>query len=102
MIKLPSERLVKDQYLIGVDMLTNSGFVQYEISNFAKPGYQARHNSTYWSGKPYLGIGPSAHSFDGIKTRSWNIDSNPKYINSINKGQLSITKEILNDSDLFN
>lgn len=101
-VKLPSERLVKDQYLIGVDMLTNSGFVQYEISNFAKPGYQSRHNSTYWSGKPYLGIGPSAHSFDGIKTRSWNIDSNPKYINSINKGQLSITKEILNDSELFN
>ena len=101
-VKLPSDRLVKYQYLMGVDMLTNSGFVQYEISNFAKPEYQARHNSTYWSGKPYLGIGPSAHSFDGIKTRSWNIDSNPKYINSINKGQLSITKEILNDSDLFN
>lgn len=101
-VELPPERLVEDQYLMGVDRLTNSGFIQYEISNFAKNGYQARHNSNYWNGKAYLGIGPSAHSFDGNKTRSWNVNSNPKYIDSISRGQLPMTKEILNDSDLFN
>lgn len=59
------------------------GFEHYEISNFARPGWRARHNSSYWRGKPYLGIGPAAHSFDGDRTRSWNVPNNARYMSGI-------------------
>ena len=60
------------------------GFEHYEISNFAQPGWYARHNSSYWQGEPYLGIGPSAHSFDG-STRQWNVANNAKYLKILNE-----------------
>lgn len=63
-----------------IQMLRANGYEHYEISNFAKPGWYARHNSSYWSGEPYLGIGPSAHSFDGKETRRWNVANNAKYM----------------------
>ena len=63
-------------------MLALAGLEQYEISNFSKIGLHAVHNSNYWKGKHYLGIGPSAHSFDG-KSRSWNIANNQQYIKKI-------------------
>ncbi len=78
-----------------------AGFQHYEISNFAKIGFEARHNSAYWSGAPYLGLGPSAHSFDG-KKRSWNINRISEYLQGINKGKLAQNKEILNPTDRFN
>jgi len=77
------------------------GFVHYEISNFGKPNYFSKHNTSYWKGKLYLGIGPSAHSFDGLK-RSWNIANNSKYINSIQEGELPCEVEILSKNDQFN
>lgn len=77
------------------------GFIQYEISNFGKPNYFSKHNTSYWQGKPYLGIGPSAHSFNG-KERSWNISNNTKYIKSIQDSKLPIEVETLSKKDQFN
>lgn len=78
-----------------------AGFVHYEISNFGKPEYFSKHNTSYWQGKPYLGIGPSAHSFQGNE-RSWNVANNNKYIQSIAKGVLPKTAETLSQTDQFN
>ncbi len=76
-----------DQFLHMVDFLVASGYQHYEISNFSKPGKRSLHNSSYWQGQPYLGLGPSAHSYNG-KQRSWNIASNSLYIDSIQSGEL--------------
>ena len=81
--------------------LKDAGFIQYEISNFGLPGFFSRHNSSYWKGEHYLGIGPSAHSFDG-KSRSWNIASNPVYMESVAAGQLPLQSETLSPKDRFN
>jgi oxygen-independent coproporphyrinogen-3 oxidase len=67
-----------------LDAMQTNGFEQYEISNFCKPGHYSRHNSNYWKGVKYLGIGPSAHSFNG-DTRQWNIANNAKYIQKLNR-----------------
>ena len=77
------------------------GFVHYEISNFGKPNYFSRHNSSYWQGKSYLGIGPSAHSFKGNE-RSWNIANNIKYIEGLANNKLPNEVEILTAKDQFN
>ena len=77
------------------------GFVHYEISNFGKPTYFSKHNTSYWQGKPYLGIGPSAHSFNG-KQRSWNVANNTKFIQSIQQNALPSTVETLSKKDRFN
>ena len=69
-----------------IDTLTQAGYQHYEISNFCLPGLHSRHNSSYWTGKKYLGCGPSAHSFDGL-SRQWNIASLDKYLNSITSGK---------------
>jgi oxygen-independent coproporphyrinogen-3 oxidase len=74
--------------------LENAGYEHYEISNFAKPGFHSRHNSSYWQGKKYLGLGPSAHSFDG-DSRQWNISNNTIYIESLSKNEVPFEKEIL-------
>ena len=90
-----------DQFQILVDTLTTNDFIQYEISNFGKENYFSHHNSNYWKGVPYIGIGPSAHSYNG-KQRAWNIANNAKYIQSINQNILPDEIEILNESDQFN
>lgn len=77
------------------------GYEQYEISNFAKPGCHARHNSSYWLGEKYLGLGPSAHSFNGT-SRQWNVAHNIKYLKSLKKGVLPFEKEILTRSQQYN
>jgi oxygen-independent coproporphyrinogen-3 oxidase len=82
------------QFLLLMDILGREGYEHYEISNFALPGMRSRHNSSYWSGTSYLGIGPSAHSFDG-RTRSWNIAQNAGYIRSLAQGQLPYEAELL-------
>jgi oxygen-independent coproporphyrinogen-3 oxidase len=75
------------QFLILMERLKEAGFDHYEISNFAKPGSYSKHNSNYWEGISYLGIGPSAHSFNG-ESRQWNISNNAKYIDQIEKGKI--------------
>jgi len=77
------------------------GYDHYEISNFARPGHYARHNGNYWRGEHYLGIGPSAHSFDGV-SRQWNISNNALYIKALNGGDLSFEREILTSEQQFN
>lgn len=81
--------------------LSDAGFEQYEISNFAKPGFRSRHNSSYWQGTPYLGLGPSAHSFNG-SSRQWNIANNALYLKNMASGILSFEKEILSETQLLN
>jgi oxygen-independent coproporphyrinogen III oxidase len=90
-----------NQFLILIDKLEEAGYEHYEISNFAKPGFRSRHNSSYWQGKPYFGIGPSAHSYDGQKRR-WNISNNVLYIQAIEKGEVSFEEEILTDAQKQN
>ena len=77
------------------------GFVHYEISNFGKPNYFSKHNTSYWQGKTYLGIGPSAHSFNKTQ-RSWNVANNAKYISSIQKNSVPNTVENLSVNDQYN
>ncbi|WP_067037533.1 radical SAM family heme chaperone HemW [Allomuricauda sp. CP2A] len=91
----------QEQFHILVDMLEAQGFVNYEISNFGKPGFFSKNNTAYWLGKKYLGVGPSAHSFDG-KHRSWNIRNNPTYIKKINEGELPSEIETLSKTDRYN
>jgi len=89
------------QFLLLMDWLTTAGYEQYEISNFAKPGYRSMHNSSYWQGKSYLGIGPSAHSFDG-SSRRWNISNNALYIQSLLKNSIPYEEEKLSDVQKLN
>ncbi|MBD1259674.1 radical SAM family heme chaperone HemW [Maribacter polysiphoniae] len=83
------------------DVLTKAGFDCYEVSNFGKPGYYSKNNTAYWLGEKYMGIGPSAHSYDG-EHRSWNIANNPKYIKAIGQGKLPSTSELLSQTDKYN
>ena len=82
---LPDDEQANRQYAILQEQLAENGFLQYEVSNFAKPGFESRHNRSYWSGAHYLGIGPSAHSFNGV-SRQWNVSNNVKYIQALNEG----------------
>lgn len=84
-----------------VKTLTNNDFIHYEISNFGKEGYLSRHNSNYWKGVPYLGIGPAAHSYDGFN-RSWNIANNSIYIKKLKQNELACEIEKLSLEDRFN
>src|SRR5690606_9858179 len=95
------EEVAREHYELMVAKLEQEGFENYEFSNFGKPGYFSRNNTAYWFGKPYLGIGPSAHSFDG-SSRTWNVRNNSLYINAIDKGELPSEREILSMSDKYN
>jgi oxygen-independent coproporphyrinogen III oxidase len=95
------EEIASQHFLTLIDTLQANGFIQYEISNFGKPGFFAIHNSSYWLGDKYLGIGPSAHSFDGT-SRQWNIANNTRYTECISKEEPLIEKEILTPSQRFN
>ncbi|MFV9549909.1 radical SAM family heme chaperone HemW [Algibacter sp. PT7-4] len=93
--------LAQQQFHILAQKLDASGFVNYELSNFGKPNYFSKNNSAYWLGKPYIGIGPSAHSFNGNQ-RSWNVSNNTKYIKCIEKNELPSETETLSIVDKFN
>ncbi|NER18148.1 radical SAM family heme chaperone HemW [Spongiivirga citrea] len=84
-----------------IDTMEEKGYEHYETSNFAKPGYFSKNNSAYWQNKPYLGVGPSAHSFDR-EQRSWNINNNAKYIKALAKDELPIERERLSAIDRYN
>ena len=96
-----NEDLALEHFENLIDETKKQGFVQYEISNFGKPGFFSKHNMSYWQGKPYLGIGPSAHSFN-LNERSWNVANNSKYIQSIQVGKLPATVEKLTTNDHYN
>jgi putative oxygen-independent coproporphyrinogen III oxidase len=89
------------QFLLLMDWMQASGYQHYEISNFAKPGMHSRHNSAYWSGAQYLGLGPSAHSYNG-STRQWNVANNYKYIQALQEGKLPFESEVLSVNDRHN
>lgn len=93
--------LAHEHFLTLVEMLENAGFVHYELSNFGKTEYFSKNNSAYWLGKKYVGIGPSAHSFDG-KNRSWNIANNSIYIQKIQANELPNEVETLSIQDRYN
>lgn len=84
-----------------MELTSMSGYHHYEISNFALPGFESKHNSAYWEGSAYIGLGPSAHSYDGEK-RKWNIANNIKYIESISKHILPLEEETLSHNDKLN
>lgn len=90
-----------DQFKLLVSVLEENGFDQYEISNFSKPGFESKHNSNYWKGEWYLGVGPSAHSFNGV-SRAWNVANNRKYLAAIGKGENHLETEILSPENQFN
>ncbi len=105
--KTPLDKMIRTQQTVDVDAEQQSrqfiqlinkmeqvGFEHYEISNFAKPGQRSKHNSSYWHGAHYLGLGPSAHSFNGT-SRQWNVANNMQYIQSLNKGIVPFEKEEL-------
>ncbi|PCE66762.1 radical SAM family heme chaperone HemW [Sediminicola luteus] len=96
-----NEAAAEKHYRILRKVLLQAGFENYEFSNFGKPGYHSKANTGYWTGKPYLGIGPSAHSYNG-KHRSWNVAHNIKYCQAIEQGQLPSETEILTPIDRFN
>lgn len=83
-----------------IDKLEAAGYEHYEISNFAKPGFRSQHNSSYWHGVPYLGLGASAHSFNG-STRQWNIGDVRKYIDSISCGNIPAEIEVLTKDNSY-
>ncbi len=96
-----SEEQAARQYGIMVKHLKDAGYVHYEISNFCKPGYESKHNSAYWRGVPYLGAGPSAHSFNGV-SRKWNVSNISEYVNMINKGMFEYGVEMLTPVQRYN
>lgn len=96
-----SDRQSAAQFELLMNAMQNKGFEHYEISNFSKPGQYSRHNTNYWRGVKYLGIGPSAHSFDG-GARQWNIASNAKYLAGISTNSIPAETEILTEENRLN
>ncbi|MBT6252623.1 MAG: radical SAM family heme chaperone HemW [Flavobacteriaceae bacterium] len=101
LVSLLDENVVEAQFHHLVDTLTQAGYDHYELSSFGKPGYHSQNNTGYWQGKTYLGIGPSAHGFDGNQ-RYWNVSNNASYMQQITKGELPQTIEKLSVVDIFN
>ena len=101
-IDLLDEDDVKHQYDILVKTLEGKGYINYEFSNFGKQNYFSINNQNYWKGKSYLGLGPSAHSYDGKSMRSWNISNNHNYAKSVSSGVLDRKTEKLSTKDLYN
>jgi len=88
----PDEEMCRDMYFAADEILAESGYLHYEVSNYAKGKDNiSRHNSAYWNRTPYIGLGPSAHSFDGKNTRSWNAGSINEYLRKMNNGEFTVT-----------
>ena len=95
------EEAALEQFEILVEKLAEAGFEQYEVSNFAREGYYSKHNTAYWQGVPYLGLGPSAHSY-APGFREWNVANNMRYIRDIAEGNLPLTREELSTENRIN
>ena len=100
-IEAPKDEVAQEHFTFLMEKLKDQGFIHYEISNFGKEGYFSQNNSSYWLGKKYIGIGPSAHSYDG-KSRSWNIPNNVKYIKGVTSNERDFEQEILSNQDRYN
>ena len=100
-IKPLDEDLIFEQYRFMCERMSNNQYVNYELSSFAKKGYFSKNNTAYWLRKKYIGIGPSAHSFNGV-SRSWNVSNNSLYIKAIESGQMFLEKENLSEIDQYN
>lgn len=97
----PNDEVASAHFMILVETLESNGFIHYELSNFGKENYFSKNNSAYWLGKKYIGVGPSAHSYDGV-SRSWNISNNSLYLKSIQDNKLPNEVEVLSVSDRYN
>ena len=95
------DEVSSEEFLMAHEFLTGNGFEHYEISNYGLRNFHSRHNSSYWDNEPYLGIGPSAHSYNGI-SRQWNVANNIQYLNSMKEGKLLFEKEELSIEQQFN
>ena len=95
------EELERRMYELLIERLETAGYEHYEISNFARPGYRSRHNSSYWNGTPYIGLGAAAHSYDG-HTRSWNISDIHQYIDGMERGERIFDSETLEGNTRYN
>jgi oxygen-independent coproporphyrinogen-3 oxidase len=100
-IDKPKDEVAEEHFQILVETLEANGFIHYELSNFGKENYFSKNNSAYWLGKKYIGIGPSAHSYDGI-SRSWNVSNNTIYLKSLAENKLPNEIEILSKTDRYN
>lgn len=100
-IAKPNDDLAQEHFSILVETLEANDFIHYELSNFGKENYFSKNNSAYWLGKKYIGIGPSAHSYDGV-LRSWNVSNNSVYLKSLNENKLPNEAEILSKTDRYN
>ncbi len=100
-LKEIEEEESENQFNILTRICTKNGFIQYEISNFCKDGYYSVHNTNYWKQQPYLGLGPSAHSYRG-ETRQWNVSDLSEYLKSLDKNEIPFTREMLTARDLYN
>jgi oxygen-independent coproporphyrinogen-3 oxidase len=89
------------QFLLLMQWMKAAGYEHYEISNFSQPGFRSRHNSAYWQGIKYIGIGPSAHSFNGT-SRRWNVANNAMYLQSITNNVIPFEEEKLSPAELLN
>jgi len=98
----PTDERMESQFNILQAYISKNGWEAYEISNYCKPEHRAVHNSNYWAGKPYLGVGPSAHSFDGQNSRRWNVSNNALYIKGIENGTVYWENEVLTFENKFN
>lgn len=99
--ELPTEEVTSEQFNTLITMLNENGFEQYEISNFCKKGHVSKHNSSYWKQKIFLGVGPSAHSFN-TKTRYWNVSNNARYIKGAKEDNWVCEEEILDEKTRYN
>lgn len=97
----PDEQATAKQFEMTMDFLDANGWDHYEISNYCRPGFEAKHNTAYWQNKPYIGLGPSAHSFNGNE-RLWNIADNAQYVESIVSGKLPLERERLTPQNKIN
>ena len=100
-IKNVEDAQVQKQFEMLTKELTTAGYIHYELSSFGKKGFFSRNNTAYWSGASYIGIGPSAHSYDG-RQRSWNVKNNTKYIKSLHQNIVPLETEVLSVSDRYN
>lgn len=100
--KAPTENHKSEHFHFIVDTLKAAGIHQYEVSNFAQPGFESLHNGNYWEGEPYIGIGPGAHEFDGNATRRWNVSNNARYLKAIEAGELPEELETLSFENQWN
>lgn len=100
-ISIPDNDAAATDMLLLIDALEIAGYQHYEVSNFSKPGYMSQHNSSYWRDDKYLGVGPSAHSYNGT-TRQYNISNNYQYVKAIQSGRVPATAETLNPADKIN